>query len=623
MEPIITTISTIALKQSVTHFTKKLLEKQWASNHNNGKQLLEQLAEEKTSERYAEKYVSKYLRMRTLHSAESDVYLDEVYTPLTLLTVSNDDELKIEDNFTLEFSKIVNIIGIAGQGKSTILRKLFLEEIKKENKFPFFIELRRVEENGILAYLKENLEDVGLIVENDSLEELLLSNNIILLLDGFDEISTNNRKPFLDEIIKIKTRYNCSVIVTSRPDTEICHEPNISNLKVKKLNELEIIDIINKLDKKKECPEIIELIKNNNDLQETLISPILVNLLYVCYPYLDVVPENVVDFYHKLFLTLYSRHDKIKNFNREKYSNISPATASNIFDALCFNSTNKGVLEFNDSNIIEHLTIALKYNDIDKSQIENIKHDIINITCLIQKDGFDRYVFLHKSVQEFHTAKFISNLPHEHKKKFYQKLSSIIEKEDKYDNVIFFLKEIDKSDFESLLLIESFKKYNLNHLNDENKDSIISNCIVDAFNEKEIMFVVENDENKGFSHGFSSLTFGNILSSIAILSNHSRFSNNSVEDALFLAVAKFDKHHNNGLPVEFLKENATNTRTHPDKLTTTYVMPMIKCFEYSETLDGIKEEISAYIINFHRNIYNPISLRCNEMSAILDLDFNM
>lgn len=48
---------------------------------------------------------------------------------------SNKDKLIIKDGVTLPFDGVINIVGIAGQGKSTILRKLFSEEIKNQNGF--------------------------------------------------------------------------------------------------------------------------------------------------------------------------------------------------------------------------------------------------------------------------------------------------------------------------------------------------------------------------------------------------------------------------------------------------------------------------------------------------------
>ncbi|ENK2308757.1 NACHT domain-containing protein [Vibrio alginolyticus] len=639
----------VALKEMITHFTKKLLAGNWTKDLEEGRTILQQLSQDGAAGRYVEKYVSKHLKMRTLHSAESDVYIDEVYTPLTLEVTSNKDRLKVKDGFTLEFSRIINIIGIAGQGKSTILRKLFLEEIKKQNKFPFFIELRRVDESGIIEYLKESLKDIGLKVDEGSVEILLQSNNIILLLDGFDEIANNNRRRMLNEINSIKSRYNCSVIVTSRPDTEVCHETNITNLKVERLGLYEITEILRKLDKNNECPELVELINNNINLQLTLVSPILVNLLYVCYPYLDVVPENVVDFYNKLFLTLYSRHDKIKNFNREKYSNISAPVANNIFDALCFNSLSKNKLEFDDSSLVENLEFSLKYNDIDNSELENIKQDIINITCLIQKDGYDRYVFLHKSVQEFHAAKFISKLRHEHKKLLYKKISDLIEKEDKFDNVIYFLREIDKNDFELLLLIEHFKKYEIDKLEGIDNDRVLAKFVDSVFENKQIGVKVNKGEDIGYQISFSSLTHNNVIVSMAVLSNKPRNEDSRLEAKLFNAcrminhTCKTDESFT-GLPLSFVKEiaisskeiNSKNTEKSSrgeslsekdrDLLTldgTLYRLPMKETFIYLGVYDDLVEEIERHVMDFYKDVYKPIAMRSDEVSEILNLDFDL
>ena len=196
------------------------------------------------------------------------------------------------------------------------------------NRFPFIIELRKIEESTIINYFKDILKNIGLVYQDGDPELLLQSKKMILMLDGFDEIATKNRQRMLNEIINIKTRYNCDIIVTTRPDTEICTEVDITNLRVNPLKENDIISILAKLDTHNELSELQKIISANENLKNTLISPILVNLLFVCYPYLDIVPESVTDFYDKLFITLYSRHDKIKNFNREKYSSLSSVVAN-------------------------------------------------------------------------------------------------------------------------------------------------------------------------------------------------------------------------------------------------------------------------------------------------------
>lgn len=75
---------------------KNTRNKNWDKSIESAKELIRQLSEDYASEVYAEKYVSKFMKMRTLHSAEADVYLDEIYTPLTLTVQSNDDQVVIE-----------------------------------------------------------------------------------------------------------------------------------------------------------------------------------------------------------------------------------------------------------------------------------------------------------------------------------------------------------------------------------------------------------------------------------------------------------------------------------------------------------------------------------------------
>ncbi|MBY7805613.1 NACHT domain-containing protein [Vibrio fluvialis] len=561
--------------------------------------------------------------MRTLHSAEADVYLDEIYTPLTLKVQSNEDEIIVDDEVTLSFSRVINIIGIAGQGKSTILRKLFLEELKKGERFPFMLELRRIEGTSIIQYFRQQLKDIGLVFNDDDVDILLQSKKIVIMLDGYDEVSSTNRHRMLFEITQLKTRYNCDVIVTTRPGTEICSEVDITNLKVEKLKVDDIISILSKLDKSSEIEELPSIIINNEQLQETLVSPILVNLLYVCYPYLDTVPESVVDFYDKLFITLFSRHDKIKNFNREKYSSIGVIDANKIFNAFCFDSINKGVLEFTEESLHHYIQSALKLNQQPNDVTEQVLKDLVNITCLIQKDGFDKFVFLHKSIQEFHAAKFIASLPHKHKEKFYLKLVDIIDNEDKFDNVLVFLRYIDADDYNSLLVLNYFNKKKLNHLGSESEDIIINAIIQEILEDKKVLFAIQGDSF--ICDSMQVLEQKNLLSTLSLFKNKTRRSRPEYEEILSNHLFRLeDKTERNDIlniyPVSAseLKEAAKDDITD-DKVS-------IKLSDYltlNKSIEIYSEIIKKEILAFHEEIYKPIYDKGEQVSRILDIDFDM
>lgn len=624
MEPV-TTLTMVALKQIVTHVTKKILDTPWVHDKDSGKELLRQLSEDYPAQVYAEKYISRFMKMRTLHSAESDVYLDEIYSPLKLVVQSNSDELTVDDNFTLSYRRVINIIGIAGQGKSTILRKLFLEELKKGDRFPFMIELRRVDDDTVLNYFKQQLRDIGLIFDDGDVELLLQSNKIVMMLDGYDEVSSNNRLRMLNEIIQLKTRYDCDVIVTTRPGTEICSEVDITNLKVKKLDLDDIISILSKLDKNKDIAELPSLIKGNIPLQETLISPILVNLLYVCYPYLDIVPESVVDFYDKLFITLFSRHDKIKNFNREKYSPIGVIDAGKVFNALCFDSINKNTLEFSEESLHHFLQSAVNLTQLPLEYTELIQKDLLNITCLLQKDGFDKYIYLHKSIQEFHAAKFIASLPHKHKEKFYSKLSSAIDREDKFDNVMLFLKHIDTDDFNTLLVLGYFKQKKLNHLSTESKDIILDSMVVDILKSKKIAFHMNYDIDAYSCQSQEILQQNNVLATLSFFKNGTRRSNEVFENILSRHLFEIGEQPQSVDPLNLRKLTvddifSVSTNKRDDEV---IMIDIHSYLNLQGSLDLYKEIIKKQIITYFDEIYKPINKKSEQVSRILDIDFDM
>lgn len=472
MDPLISSVLETTVKTIVEKSINSLLSINWSKDHDDAKLLIEQLNEGYAKEQYLLKHVNSVIRIRTLHKADHDTYLENIYFPLKLRTASNNDLIVIDDNITIESSRIVNIIGIAGQGKSTILRKLFNEELKAGKRLPLFIELRNVYDGNIINEYKKILKNTGLILTEDNAEILLQSKKIILLLDGFDEVKTDLRMKVLNSIKDINSQYNCSIITTTRPNTEIHNEPNIQNLYVENLIFEDKIGILKILSSKEEFNSLAELLSKNKSLEETIINPILVTLLYYCFPYWEDIPSNTTEFYSKLFTTLYNRHDSLKNFAREKLSTINSVNSSWCFSALCFFSLIKEKYEFNFEELVYLTKQALHSSDLDTSQSESLASDIINITCLIQLEGCDRYVFLHKSIQEYYAARAIYNLPIENKKDIYREIAEHINITESLDNMLNFLFIIDKESYIKNLTINAFENLKLHEVAKKNDNEI-------------------------------------------------------------------------------------------------------------------------------------------------------
>lgn len=475
MDPITNEILKIGIGETAKLIFNKILSKNWIDEYKNGRSIVEQLTSLDVHSDYIVKHVSRAMKMRTIHSSENDVMLSDIYHPLTISHEKK--EIKVGDDFLLSDNNITNIIGFAGQGKSTILRKILLEAIKNGDKIPFFMELRKVEKLGIEHSLLKILNELGVHANEENLASLLKSDNVVLLLDGFDEVSSEMRESVLEEMNCLNRNYSVQIISTSRDGTEICNESGVVNYKVNRIKRSDIIAILRKLSQSNEVEQdtlaqIFQMLKDNNTLVETMNSPLLVTLFYICYPHLDSIPNSAIEFYSKLFTTLYFRHDKIKNYKRERKSNIPPSEAFEAFCALCFKSLYDNRQDFTHHSILEYTKQSLKLCGVENCQPQDMAYDFIDITCLIQKDGYDRYVFLHKSIQEYHAAEYVKSLSLDKKKIFMRAILNSIKVESKMSATARYLYEIDKENAFNLLCAPLCEEYKIDKY-EEDKEAVL------------------------------------------------------------------------------------------------------------------------------------------------------
>jgi len=118
--------------------------------------------------------------------------------------------------------KRIAIIGEAGSGKTTLLQKIGDKLL--ENYIPIWISLKRLGNQSLHQYLSEDwLRNAAEVLDNvpekwkTALEELLKSNQVFLLLDGVDEMTTTSHLQAIGEQInQCKIFDSARVILTCR-----------------------------------------------------------------------------------------------------------------------------------------------------------------------------------------------------------------------------------------------------------------------------------------------------------------------------------------------------------------------------------------------------------------------
>lgn len=349
--------------------------------------------------------------------------------------VSKLSDFKSKDNILIQ--------GIAGQGKSILLRFLCSVELGRGEYIPIFLELRRVSQSETL---KERIfiafESLKLSIDDEIFTALAASGKIVLLLDAFDEVPDDLKSRVLTEIEDlVATKPNIRVIVTSRPHQDIRFSNYFNVVLLDNLKGDEYQNVIKKLASGQAwAVSLIDHIENQaRHIIDLLCTPLMVALLVLSYKSYKQLPAKLSDFYDSLFQTLLQRHDGTKpGFTRKRSCELDDAQYRQAFEALCIFAKKIGQQSFTSESIYSLSQQALQQCAL-KASPSSFIDDIVTITCLLLRDG-EEHRFIHKTVQEYYTASYIRKKPEPWAVDFY---SRVIDNYISWQQELEFLSEID------------------------------------------------------------------------------------------------------------------------------------------------------------------------------------
>ncbi|WP_440800459.1 NACHT domain-containing protein [Serratia marcescens] len=427
MEPLSTLIATSVLGEVFKTIGKKATEAGVSAARVKVNNIAKAFKKSHLIEDYLEKAVYKVFVFRTITKGNVDVYLDEIYHPIKIKPDDRDENIRIKaitvgDNCYIERKGCVAIVGLAGQGKTTIMRKLFLEELVRKERIPFFLTLRQFDYStkvGCEGILLEHMNANGIDCELDDVIDVLKTGKVVFYWDGFDEIKSSERENALAMINSIYDKYSCSSLVTTRPDTEITRQAGVFLYRVEKLSRQDVILMIEKIVSDQiTSNSIIELLKKRRFLSETIRTPILIDILIVTSLSLNDEPNSIRDYYDHLFTALMYRHDLSKNYKREKKSSLGNSDLEELFGFFSFFSFMESKSDFTLELMHSLFAKSCKAKQIDASE-EFVCCDIIDGTNLITQDGYNNYVYIHRSIQEYFSAKCVSQFNDKQKNKLF------------------------------------------------------------------------------------------------------------------------------------------------------------------------------------------------------------
>lgn len=129
----------------------------------------------------------------------------------------------IDLNDSIDKNNLVALVGIAGSGKTSILKRLEYDRAQKyiqhkEGFIPLFISARTIQSKNLTScgYLIQEITNQG--IPKSSAEKFLLDGNIIFIVDALDEINTSAQKSqFKDIFLTLINKYPlCKFVFSSR-----------------------------------------------------------------------------------------------------------------------------------------------------------------------------------------------------------------------------------------------------------------------------------------------------------------------------------------------------------------------------------------------------------------------
>ena len=409
---------------------------------------------------YLTKQKDKYSHIKTLLRGNTPVYLYDVYFPAKLMHENSIINTNSSNALFNSFNYIT-IIGDGGSGKSTLVKHLFLNTILEKSKIPILVELRYLNEDSdeLETYIKKTISQNKLATNEDILEKLLEKGKFTLFLDGFDEVDEKTKKILVKQVMDFVNKYtNNFYLLTSRPYSNIENLPLFTNLKMKDLSleNGEIKGFVYKqLGAEKELAEKAYKSIEQGEIkyiQSFLKNPLLLSLYLLTFQNNASIPDRKYIFYRRVINALFSEHDsKTKlGYVREKLCGLDQEKFEMILKSFSFLSYFENEFSFNRDYVNFKLKLIKEKREIQFDNNKFITDLKSAVSIWVDDDG--QFSFAHRSLQEYFTALFITELKDDENSRVYQKVISNFERAKsapvrEIENLLQLLKEMDEYNY--------------------------------------------------------------------------------------------------------------------------------------------------------------------------------
>jgi len=362
------------------------------------------------------------------------VYVDLGVKNYTKLSALEPHELQDEP---VPFSHINNtteenlcVLANPGSGKTSLLKKHCLnliENISEGSPIPIALPLRDIEKQitskdlFLTEYILREF-DISVAFKSKSLDDgyetkvlmdvaiqFLNEWNIILILDGFDEVSDFHKRVSLYNELNYysEKKESFKIILSSRYGESLPKNDNFLTFELASLSEDQIKHFIDHyLNSKKEVKKKFYKLLIDSSFAETTKTPLLLTFYCIYYNYYGFLPTQPSAIYSKittLFIEEWSKLNSVKRIS--KFSNFDFNIKEKFLREIAFQLT--GNLNFDFGTFDKIFNSIKKKYKLENENAKEVLEEIQSHNGLIVPYFSNRYSFIHKTIQEYLAAEFL------------------------------------------------------------------------------------------------------------------------------------------------------------------------------------------------------------------------
>ncbi|AKV66993.1 NACHT domain-containing protein [Microcystis panniformis] len=373
---------------------------------------------------------SIYVNVKCLGNLVRDYYdenLENKYRESKQRRFNFRDDGKKDGLLLANQEQYLMVLGDPGIGKSTFLRKVGLEALKgKQGSYqhpltPVLLELKNFKENeiNIQALIEEEFKICGFPNVEKNISNKLEKGELLILLDGLDEVPTANVYNVIEKIQDFVDRHHKNRFILSCRTAARTHLQRFTDIEIVEFDDQQIQSFIehwfsSELDRKNEtaknCWELLQK-EEYKSAKELAHTPLLLTFLCLVYDENQSFPTNRSRLYQdalRILLEKWSAEKRLPNRGLV-YENLSIEQEEILLSEIAYQNFVADKLFLEKREVVKQIKDHLKQNlnapqHLDGEKV--LKTIEIEQGILVER-ARDVYSFSHLTLQEYLTAQYI------------------------------------------------------------------------------------------------------------------------------------------------------------------------------------------------------------------------